>query len=274
MRKPREWQLSGVHGMRSISRLIAALAACLLVSPVSAAEIKVLSAGAYKAIVLAIKPAFEKKTGHTLVVDNGTAGALVKRIEDGEVFDVVIAPPGSLKPLAASGKVVGPFGELARIGVGVMVPEGAPQPDISTVEAFKAAVLAAETVAYIDPASGGSSGVYLTILFEKLGIADAVKVKARLKQGGYVADLLTSGQAKFGIHQISEIVAAKGVTLVGPLPADIQNYTEYAGAVSSHSSESPAALSLLSALVAPEMTAVLASKGMEPPVLRFGSTKF
>jgi molybdate transport system substrate-binding protein len=268
--------------MRSISRFAAALAACLFVTPlsgllssapVSGAEIKVLTAGAYKAIVLAIKSEFEKKTGHTLVVDNGTAGALVKRIEGGEAFDVVIAPPASLQTLINAGTAVAAASGLARVGVGVMVPAGAPTPDISTVEAFKAAVLAAESVAYIDPASGGSSGVYLTTLFEKLGIADAVKAKARLKQGGYVADLLSSGQAKLGIHQISEIIGAKGVTLVGPLPADIQNYTNYSGAVWSRTPDAGPAVSLLMALAAPEMAALLASKGMEPGVFRFGSGK-
>ncbi len=95
---------------------------------------------------------------------------------------------------------------VARVGVGVMVKAGAPSPDVSTVDAFKRTVLAAKTVGYIDPASGGSSGIYLTKLWEQLGIADAVKAKAKLKQGGYVADLVVSGEAELGIHQISEIV--------------------------------------------------------------------
>ena len=99
-----------------------------------------------------------------------------------------------------------------------MVKDGAPQPDVSTVDAFKKAVLAAKTVAYIDPASGGSSGIYVDRLLQKLGIADAVKPKARLKKGGHVADLIVSGEAELGIHQISEIVTVKGVRLIGPLP--------------------------------------------------------
>ena len=95
--------------------------------------------------------------------------------------------------------------------------EGAPAPDVSNVDAFKKALLAAKTVAYIDPASGGSSGIYLTGLFDKLGIAAEIKPKAKLKQGGYVADLIASGEAELGLHQISEILPVKGVKLVGPL---------------------------------------------------------
>ena len=90
--------------------------------------------------------------------------------------------------------------------------------------------MAAKSVAYIDPASGGSSGIYLTGLFDKLGIAADIKPKAKLKQGGYVAELIANGEAELGLHQISEILPVKGVKLVGPLPAEIQNYTTYAAA--------------------------------------------
>ena len=112
-----------------------------------------------------------------------------------------------------------------------MVRSGAPKPDIGSVEAFKKALLEAKSVAYIDPASGGSSGIYIAGLLDKLGIADQIKPKAKLKKGGYVADLIVSGEAELGIHQISEIVPVKEVTLVGPLPAEIQNYTIYAAGV-------------------------------------------
>ena len=172
----------------------------------SAAEIKVLTAGAFKQVLLEALPAFEKETGHKVVVDNDTVGALMKRIDGGETFDLVVVSPGAIEDLAKKGKVVDKPGiKIARVGVGVMVKDGAPKPDIGTVEAFKQAVLAAKSIAYIDPASGGSSGVYVQGLFAKLGIADQVKPKAKLKQGGYVADLIKSGEAELGIHQISEI---------------------------------------------------------------------
>jgi molybdate transport system substrate-binding protein len=233
-------------------------------APAAAAEIKVLSAGAYKSVVVAIEPEFEKQTGHKLVIDNDTVGALTQRIEGGETFDVVIVSPAAVDDLVKKGKVAGGTRQvLARVGIGVMVKEGAPKPDISTVDAFKKAVLDAKSVAYIDPASGGSSGIYLANLFDKLGIANAVKPKAKLKQGGYVADLIVSGEAELGIHQISEILPAKGVTLVGPLPAEIQNYTTYAAGLGANARDAGAAKALIQALAGSMAAPVLKAKGME-----------
>ena len=231
-----------------------------------AAEIKVLTAGAFKQVVVALVPDFEKQTGHKVTVDNETVGGLLKRIDGGEAFDVLFISPGALNDLAKKGKIVDGSGvPLARVGVGVMVKAGAPKPDVSTVDAFKKALLDAKSVAYIDPASGGSSGIYVAGLLDKLGIADQVKAKAKLKKGGYVADLIKSGEAELGIHQISEIVPVKEVTLVGPLPAEIQNYTTYAGGLSSAAKDPEAAKALLKVFTGPAATELLKSKGMEPP---------
>ena len=229
------------------------------------AEIKVLTAGAYKQVVLALQPAFEKETGHKLIVDNGTVGQLVKRIDDGEAFDVVVVSPGAIDDLIKKGKVAaGSQVVLARVGVGVMVKDGTPKPDISSVDAFKKSLLAAKSVAYIDPASGGSSGIYLDGLFKKMGIADQLKPKAKLINGGYVAEHIAKGEAEIGIHQISEILPVKGVTLVGPLPAEIQNYTTYAAGVGGSSKASEPANALIKALSGPAAEQVLKSKGMTP----------
>jgi molybdate transport system substrate-binding protein len=241
------------------------LAAMAFGSGAVAADIKVLTAGAFKQIVVALAPEFEKQTGHKLVIENETVGALVKKIEGGEAFDVTFLSPAAVDDLIKKGKIAdGSRVNIARVGVGVMVKEGAPKPDIGSVDAFKQAVLAAKSVAYIDPASGGSSGIYVAKLLEQLGIADQVKPKAKLKQGGYVADLIESGEAELGIHQISEILPVKGVTLVGPLPAEIQNYTVYAAALGAQAKESDAAKALLKALSGPAAAEVLKSKGMEP----------
>ena len=156
-------------------------------------------------------------------------GQLQKRVDGGETFDVLVLSPRGIEDYIKGGKIAaGSNARLAKVGVGVMVKEGAPKPDVSSVEAFKQALLKAKSVGYIDPASGGSSGIYVAGLLDKLGIADQVKPKAKLKQGGHVSDLVKSGEAEIGIHQISEIVSEQGVTLVGPLPAEIQNYTVYA----------------------------------------------
>jgi molybdate transport system substrate-binding protein len=245
--------------------ILVAAALAMAVMPAASAEVKVLTAGAMKQVVLALQGEFEKQ-GHKLVVDNDTAGALRKRIEGGESFDLAIITPAVIDALGTAGKVVpGTKTSLSRVAIGVMVRKGATLPDISSVDAFRRALMEAKTVAYIDPASGGSSGIYLDKLFEKWGIADQIRAKAKLKRGGYVADLLVSGDAEFGIHQISEIVPVKEVVLVGPLPAEIQNYTTYAGAVSATARDAAAAKAFLDLLAGPAGAAVLKEKGMERP---------
>jgi molybdate transport system substrate-binding protein len=229
-----------------------------------AAEIKVLTTGAFKQVVVALVPEFEKATGHRVVVDNGTVGQLTKRVDGGETFDVLVLNPRGIEDYIKQGKIVaGSNANLAKVGVGVMVKEGAPAPDVGSVEAFKQALLKARTVGYIDPASGGSSGIYVAGLLEKLGIADAIKPKAKLQKGGHVSDLVVAGEAEIGIHQMSEIVGQKGVTLVGPLPAAIQNYTTYVVGLSSAAKDADAARAFIKVLTGPAAAAVLKSKGME-----------
>jgi molybdate transport system substrate-binding protein len=216
-------------------------------------------------VVLALVPDFERQTGHKVTVQNDTVGALTKRIEGGEAFDLAVLTPAAVNDLAGKGKfVAGSRKNLARVGVGVVVKDGTPKPDISSVEAFKKAVLAAKSVAYIDPAAGGSSGIYVAGLLDKLGIAAEVKAKAKLIHGGAVAEHIANGEAELGIHQISEILPVKGTTLVGPLPADIQNYTVYAAGLGASAKESDAAKALLKALSGPAAADVLKAKGMEP----------
>ena len=230
------------------------------------AEIKVLTAGAFKQVLLAMLPQFEPQSGHKVIVDNDTVGALTKRIESGEAFDLAVLTPTAVDNLSKKGKLVPGSGRnLARVGIGVVVKEGAPKPDIGSVDAFKKALLAASSIAYIDPAAGGSSGIYVAGLLERLGIAAEMKGKSRLISGGAVAEHIARGEAELGIHQISEILPVKGITLVGPLPAEIQSYTIYAAGVSTNAKEADAARDLLKALTGPSVAEVLRSKGMDPP---------
>jgi molybdate transport system substrate-binding protein len=234
-------------------------------APALPAEIKALTAGAFRQVVVVLVPDFEKQTGHKVTVDNDTAGGLKKRIEDGEAFDVAIITPPVIDELAGKGKIAsGSRVNVASVGVGVVVKEGAPKPDVSTVDAFRHALLNAKTVAYIDPASGGSSGIYIDKLLGRLGIADQIGPKAKLKKGGHVADLIVSGEADLGLHQISEIVTVKGAALVGPLPKEIQNTTTYAAGLSASAQNRDAAQALIRTLSGPPAAAVLKSKGMEP----------
>jgi molybdate transport system substrate-binding protein len=230
----------------------------------AAAEIKVLTAGAFKQVLVAVQPDFERRTGHKLQVDNDTAGALQRRIAGGEAFDVVVSSPASLQPLRQAGRIADAAPRpLARVGIGVAVKAGSPAPKIATVDDFRQALQDAKSVAMIDPAAGGSSGVYLTQLFERWGIAQQVRAKAVLVPGGLVAERLVDGRADLALHQISEILAVPGATLVGPLPAEIQNYTVYAGAVAAQPRDAAAVRELLDALASPAIEPVLRDKGME-----------
>jgi molybdate transport system substrate-binding protein len=239
--------------------------ALLLPAATLAADLKVLTTGAFKPVVSALVPEFEQRTGHKVEVVNDTAGAVAKRVAGGERFDVLVLTPAALQPLAANGTVTAAsVTPLARVAIGVAVKAGAPAPDVSTVDNFKQALLQANKVAYIDPAAGGSSGIYLDGLFERLGIAQAVRAKAVLVPGGLVAARLVSGEADLAIHQISEILAVPGATLVAPLPEAIQNYTTYAGAVSAQATDAQAARALLATLSGEQAQGAVRAKGMLP----------
>jgi molybdate transport system substrate-binding protein len=243
-----------------------AFAIAMVLPDVARAEaLKVLTAGAFKQVLLAVVPQFEA-AGHEVQWDNDTVGALLKRIEAGESFDVVIAPPAALEALTKSGKVARGAGsvELAKVGVGMAVREGAAKPDISTVEGFKQALLAAKSVAYIDPASGGSSGIYVSGLIDRLGIGAEVKQKSVLVHGGTSADRVVSGEAEVAVQQISELLPVKGVVLVGPLPPEIQNYTVYSAGIAAGTRQGLSAQALIDLLQGRDGAVAITSKGMEP----------
>jgi molybdate transport system substrate-binding protein len=232
----------------------------------AAAEVRLLTAGAMRAVVAALLADFEQQSGHKVTIDNDTAGGLARRIAGGEAFDVAIVTPAVIDDLAGKGRIVsGSRTDLAKVGMGVAVKAGAALPDIGTVDAFKRTLLAAKSVAYIDPKAGGSSGIYFDGLLERLGIADQIRPKAKLKQGGYVAELVASGEAEIAVHQISEIVPVKGVTLVGPLPAEVQNTTVYAAGIGTDAKDATAAKALIAFIAGPASAPILKLKGMEKP---------
>jgi len=231
-----------------------------------AAEIRVISGGAFKQVLNALVAQYEKASGNTVKVTYQTVGQHLKLIKSGEEeFDVAILTPEAIDGLSKDGKVVaGSRADLARTGVGVVVKAGAPRPDIATVDAFRRTLLAAKSVAYIDPKAGGSSGIYVGKLLDRLGIADAVNAKAVLIQGGEVASHVVDGEADIGIHQISEILAVQGAVLVGPLPAEIQNFTIYAAGVGAVAKDGAAANALVKFLSGPHALPIIKAKGMEP----------
>jgi molybdate transport system substrate-binding protein len=260
------WSIgAGPNGCRAF--LAIAILATLLMAPrVEAAEISVLTAGAFKPALLALARSYEADTHDTLAISNDTAGGVTARIVRGEEADLIILPTGALASLAAQGKVVADtVTPVAKSGIGVVIKAGTPPPDISSVEAFKQALLATSSLAYIDPASGGSSGIYLTKLFDKLGIAAAIKNKAVLVPGGLVGSRVDDGEAVLGLQQISELREVRGLTFVGPLPAEIQNYTVYAAAIPTAARRPKAGRALLTFLRSEAASQALAARGLEQP---------
>ena len=251
--------------MRTILIAASMMAFANAATTAAAAEIKVLHGGAFTQMMTAIVPDFEKATGNKVVTDRDTVGALTKAIEGGAAFDMAVLTPEAIDELIKKGRVVaGSRADLAKVGVGVVVKSGAPRPDIGSVDAFKKTLIAAKSVAYIDPQAGGSSGIYVARLLDKLGIAAEIKPKAVLIHGGAVAEHVVDGEAEIGIHQISEILPVKGATLVGPLPQEIQNFTVYSAGISTGARDPGAAKALIASFATAKAIAMMKERGVAP----------
>ena len=215
--------------------------------------------------MLALLPAFQTQTGLKVDLASDSVGGLVRRIGDGQPFDVVFASQDGLKRLAAAGQVrPESMTDLASVGIGIGMRAGTAPPPLSTTAEFIDALLAARAIAYIDPTSGGYSGIYLNGLFQRLQIADRVQAKAVLVPGGLTAERVARGEADIVLQQASEILPARGVVLVGELPAPIQSRTTHGGAVSAARALPQQAQALLPAFTAASAAPVIRGKGMEP----------
>jgi molybdate transport system substrate-binding protein len=249
----------------------------LLLAPfagANAAEVKALISTAMKAAIEELVPQFERATGHKVVIAYGPTGALAKRIAGGEVADLVVLGTAEvvrddegLGLLIKQRKVIGSNVSIARSEIGAAVAKGAPKPDISTEEKFKAVLLAAKSVAYTDAASGGSSGVYLGRLFDRMGLTDMLKPKAKLAAGGpngYAATFVAKGEAEIALQPIPELMAVSGIDVVGPLPGAFQNVTTYTARIHADAKQPAAAKALIDFLTAPAAAPVYKSKGLAP----------
>ena len=234
-------------------------------STARAAAIKVLSASALHPAIDALIPDFEKSSGHKVTVAYGTAGAVADRVQKGEAADIVLSSVPMIDRLQAQGKVVaGDRVIIAKVGVGAFMRTGAAKPDISSADAFKRSMLAAKSIAYPDPAGGGASGIYMASLLELLGIAGEMKPKTKLSPSAKVLYAsVASGDVDIGFNQISEVLAQPTVEFVGPLPSEIQNYTQFAPGIVTGSSQTDAARALVTFLSSPAAQTVLKAKGFE-----------
>ena len=234
------------------------------VAPANAAEVKVLSASALKVIVTDLAKQFEKETGHTAKLEFATAGAVEKRVLGGETPDVVIATDVQMKGLAEKKLVSAEPVIIARVGVGIAVKAGTRKPNIATPDALKKTLLAVKNVTYPDPAKGGASGIHFATVIEKLGIANEVKAKSILGANpDFVCVSVAKGEAAMCVHQISEIMPVKGVTLVGPLPKDVQKVTVFAVAPGAKAGDAAAATAFARFLARADLKARFAKAGLD-----------
>jgi molybdate transport system substrate-binding protein len=231
----------------------------LEITVATAAEIKIFTVRAGRTVLEAVRPEFERATGHKLnVVYDDVNGAYLKRMNAGEPFDVIISGAAFIDALLKDEKILADTRtNLFHSGMGVEVRAGAPKPEISTIEAFKRALLNAQSIGYIAPNR-------VQDLIERLGLKDALQSKVTVPNSDIVSELVAKGETELGIVVITQIVTTPGVELVGPLPPDIQYQFQFAGGVSANPKAPTAARELLDFLTSPSAIRVIKSQSMEP----------
>ena len=254
--------------MRELLGALVVFVACLVAPAFALAQAKVtvFVGGAMTEPLKEAGATFERSSGHSLVYVSDTTGALQKRLAAGEKADLIVVAAPAMDTLQKENRVVAASRvDLARALIGVAVRAGAPAPDLSTPETFKAALLKARTVSYVNPAAGGTSGTYIEGLLKRLGIADALKGKIVYRTlGSAVADAVADGDAELGITFTSELQQNRGVKVVGTLPASIQLPTIYSAAFATGAVSADAARALLRALTGAEWRATLTRAGLQP----------
>jgi molybdate transport system substrate-binding protein len=244
---------------RAVVSLVASvLLVCLSHGAARSAEVKVFTSRAIWTVLGKIGPEFEKTTGHKLNVITGLSSEFVQRINAGEAFDVVAAPPTALDSLIKSGKVAADSKTtLARSAYGVGVRAGATKPDMSSVEAFKQALSNAKSITYL-PVPG------VPQMIERLGLKDAIASKITVPNTDISSELVAKGEIELCIVSITAILTTPGVELAGPLPPELQFYTAFGGALSATPKSPDAARELLAFLKGPTAISVMKAQGMEP----------
>jgi|ERR1700704_1235621 molybdate transport system substrate-binding protein len=232
--------------------LCVALSLCLAGGAV-AADIRVFSSGAPAEVEKVLAAQFARESGHRVVFTVANPAIIQQKLSGGETPDIVILPAPIIGSLAKAG-VLRPTSrvDLARVGMGLVVREGAPLPDISTADAVRTTLLHAHSIVIPDPAGGGQTGAALARMLAHLGIAEALKPKLTLMQAiaGGVA-LVANGEAELGMFNISEVLPVKGVTLAGPLPSELQSYVVFAAAIHVDSTSAAASESFIKLLSGP-----------------------
>jgi len=251
------------------TRLFAFAAAIVLGGiEADAAELKVFVGGAMTETVEKIGADYARASGNKIEYVSDTTGALLNRLKAGEKPDVLVVTAPAMDGLQKDGALAaGSRAELVRALIGVAMKPGGKAPDLSSPDAFKASLLAARSVSYVNPKAGGTSGTYFEGLLAKMGIAEQMKTKIVYRnQGSEVADAVAKGDAELGVSFIAELAPNKGLRVAGPLPDAIQLPTNYAAAIPSVSAPANqnAARGFIAAMRSASGTAVFKAAGLEP----------
>jgi len=266
-----------MHGRSSITRRLGDAAAvwsaaalvllAVALTPALAADIRVFTSGAPAEVQKVLARSFSEATGHRVQFTVGNLSAVQDKIAAGESPDVVVFPVPAIEALTKAGKLLpGSRLTLARVGIGVAIRQGGRLPDVTSTDAFRKTLLAARSIVHSPPEGGGFTGAHIARMFERLGIADAIKPKVTLlfAIGGGVA-AVAKGDAEIGLFNISEILPVPGVVLAGPLPPELQNYITFAGALHAGSPSPEPASAFLGSLAEPKARAAWKAGGFEAP---------
>jgi len=247
-------------------RFTATIAIALLALNAHAVEITVMSGGAVKSAFTDAVKLYEQKSGNKVSATFAPAGDLRKKIAAGESADVLIVPRENVPEFDKAGALAsGTQRDLAGVAMGAAVRKGAPMPDISTPEALKRTLLETKSLTYMDPTRGTSGKHFDESVLPALGIRDEVRKKAVLGEGGYIAEKVASGEVDMAFHQMTEMLPVAGVTVVGPLPKELNKVTVYAASVMKGAKHPEEAKGLIDFLASPEGRKAFLDRGFSSP---------
>lgn len=252
-------------GRRILSAAASTLCLALVLSPIAnvqAADLQVIAGGGIAGSLNEIAAQFERASGHKVVIRYGTTPELIKMATTGGPFDLGVVPQDVWKDAAARARIApGPTPDVARVGIGVAVRTGAPKPDISTPEALKRTLLAAQSIASI-PAS--ATGTQLAGIYERLGITEEMKTRTKAQPGPrQIVEAVANGDAQLAVFLLNVLIDPR-LEVVGPFPAEVQREVVYAVGVAANSKELEAARAFITYLMSPAAAAVIKAKGMNP----------
>jgi molybdate transport system substrate-binding protein len=261
-RRTPERRVSGTSLTASLTALSLLTLVLAMSSNAHAAELKIIAGGSMTGPLNQIVPQFERATGHTLVIHFDSTPNLIKQAASTAPLDLAVVPVDVFKDAAARARfAAGPTIDIARVGYGIVVRAGATKPDVSTPDSLKKTLLDAQSISFV-PTS--AAGAYVSKVFERLGIAEAMKAKTKPQQmPDQIAPAVARGDAELGVFLINTLIAP-GVELAGPLPADLQQELVFTAAVAADSKQSEAAKAFIDYLRAPAATAIIKAAGMTP----------